>query len=38
MFAIQKKQMENIKLLLDCGAYVEKANKDGETFRVLLFS
>ena len=37
IYAIEWNKLENVKLLLDCGADVEKANKDGETFRVLLF-
>ena len=36
MYAIVGKKVENVGLLLDCGADVEKANKGGKIFRVLL--
>ena len=36
MYATVGKKLENVKLLLDCGAEVEKKNKRGNTFRALL--
>ena len=36
MYAIEEKKLENVKLLLDCGANVEKTDKCGKRFRVLL--
>ena len=38
MYAIEGKNLEVVKLLLDCGADVEKVTKTGKTFRVLLLS
>ena len=38
MRAIQEKNLEIVKFLLDCGVDVEKTTKDGKTFRVLLLS
>ena len=35
MLAIEGRKLENVKLLLDCGAEVEKTNKRGNKFRVL---
>ena len=35
MFAIQEKKLENVKLLLKCGADVEKVDKMGKTFGIL---
>ena len=37
MYAIDEKNLENVKLLLVCGADVEKAKKDGKAFRVPFF-
>ena len=36
--AIKGKNLEIVKLLLDCGVDVEKTTKDGKIFRVLLLS
>ena len=36
IYAIQGNKLENVKLLLECGADAEKADKIGKTFRVLL--
>ena len=37
MYAVQGKKMENVELLLECGADVEKAdNKGSSIFLVLL--
>ena len=38
MYAIQGKKMENVKLLLENGADVAKADKEGSTFLVILLS
>ena len=36
MYAVHEKNLENVMLLLDCGADVEKATELGKTFRPLL--
>ena len=36
MHAIEGKKPQNVQLLLDCGADVEKTNKHGNTFRAHL--
>ena len=36
MYAIYGEKLENAKLLLDCGADVKRAKKDGKVFLVLL--
>ena len=38
MYGIEGKKLENVKLLLDSGADVEKANKNGKTFGVVLLN
>ena len=35
MVAIKEKNLEKVKLLLECGADVEKADKKGKTFPVI---
>ena len=37
-FAIERKNVENVKLLLERGVDVEKEDKHGKTFRALLLS
>ena len=36
LYAVEGNKLENVKLLLECGADVEKGNNDGNTIRVLL--
>ena len=36
MYAISEKNLKNVRLLLECGADVKKANNNGKGFRVLL--
>ena len=38
MVAIKANNLEKVKLLLDCGADVEKADNEGNTFLVILLS
>ena len=37
-FAIVQKNLEDVKLLLECGADMEKADKYGKTFRELCWA
>ena len=36
IFAIVGNKLENVKLLIECGADVEKVDDEGKTFRVIL--